>query len=147
MRFINRTNREVLSIAAHFADDMLRPGSKLLQEVGKKNDWKYGTEMSGTQVAARLCQVPLEPIQIVLYKSINPWSSARASWDGEVISINIRYLNQKTTTVEKLVGSIVHEFCHAAGFGHGSNRRNKDKELHSVPYAAGILAHKLMEEL
>jgi hypothetical protein len=103
--------------------------------------------MTGAQVAARMCQVPLEPIQIVLYKSINPWSSARASWDGSVIMINIRYLNQKTTTVEKLVGSIVHEFCHHKGFGHGSNRRTKDKEEHSVPYKTGILAHKLMGEL
>ena len=140
MRFKNHTTNQKLNIACAMADAMLNIESNLMQAVRQKHDWKYKTNMNGKKVANRLSQRPLEPIPVVLYRPLNPWSKARAMWDGEVISINTRYLNLESTTVAKLIGSLCHEWGHVCGFKHGNNYRTKDKEQYSVPYVLGIWA-------
>lgn len=140
MRFKNHTTNQNLTIACAMADAMLNPGSKLLKAVTAKNDWKYGTNITGRQVAVLLAMTPLEPIPVVLYRPLNPWSKMRASWDGEVIAINPRYLAKDSTGVLQIIGSLIHEWGHVCGFKHGNNFRTKDKELYSVPYWIGIEA-------
>lgn len=146
MRFINKTTNQKLQVACAMADSMLNIESNLMQAVRLKHDWKYKTNMNGKEVAARLAQRPLYPAPVVLYTSFLPWSKAKGYWDGEVIAVNTRYLNLKSTTTQKLIGLLIHEHAHRAGFRHGSNRRTKDKEQFSVPFWAGIRAMEIANE-
>ncbi len=132
-RFSNQTTNQRLTVACAMADAILNPGSKLIQVISEKHDWKYGTNMSGEQVAVRLCQRPLEPIKVMIWRPWNPFTRAIAYTDGDfMIHFNI-YKLEKLETLD-MIGTLTHELSHLMGFKHGNNYRTKDKESFSVPY-------------
>jgi hypothetical protein len=139
-KLLNCTNHMAINIAVAIANGELKSSSPLMVAISKKHDWKYVEwPTSGFDVVNQLLSGPKQ-VNVFLYRPLNPWSSARAKFQNGAIHLNVHYVNKKTTTIQKLIGSLVHEYCHAAGFGHGNNYRTKNKERYSVPFWAGIEA-------
>lgn len=74
-------------------------------------------------------------IEIALYKSKNPYSSAIGFYaGGNVIYINSRKLDSFSD--DDYAGTIAHELMHVIGFSHGNNYVDSNK-LKSIPYSIG----------
>lgn len=147
MRFENRANIVVgsksfpstkVQLAIATADRLLDHGSEMLMYTRGKTDWQYDVDFR--TVAIKLATMPKKPIPIELYYP-NKNSAQTASWDGKTISISA-YYHMRAENLD-MVGSLVHEWCHAVGFHHqdkgwwGSVRRNYwslNKSKYSVPY-------------
>ncbi len=130
MRFNNKIVNPKLDEACKIADDLLQTGSKMIEEVSKKNDFKYDSGM-GMFIALNLIRVR-EPIKINSYKPFYPFTKALGYFDGEAIWINIRKM--EVLAVNDLVGLLLHEYAHYCGYKHGNNFKSKDKCITSVPY-------------
>lgn len=103
----------------------------------------YGTEDTSLIVYKALASIET-PVTIYLqtppwYKRL--WTSelARENSDGS-ITINRDYFN-KSGNLPALVGTLLHELCHRAGYSHSYGRTRMRN--YSVPYAVGIIAEKL----
>lgn len=75
------------------------------------------------------------PTLVEPWKPLNPWTSAIATTFKDkpgVIFINVRKINQRSA--REYAATMVHEFCHLAGYGHGSNyNQGSVEKLQSVP--------------
>lgn len=131
MKFINKTGNELIETAIKFAEECLVPNSKIMKLVSIKNDWKYGTKLSGYDLVYALCIEYHEPIEVKFYKSFNPWSAAIAYYDGSAIYFNTRKLSKIPVDITK---TLCHEWAHHCGFSHGNNYKTEDKCKYSVPY-------------
>ncbi len=132
-RFINQTTNQNLKAACSVADALLIPGSKLIQAISQKHDWKYGTNMTGSQVAVRLMSKPLEPIKVMTWRPWNRWTRAIAYTDGDfMIHFNVYKLGKLTAL--DMTATLLHELAHLQGYSHRNNYKTKDKCLFSVPY-------------
>lgn len=129
-RFINNTLSKEISLAIKIAEELLMPGSKMIEEISKKNDFAFNSG-NGLSVAMKL-MTKREPLPVFTYKSVNPWSKAIGGYDGKVINLNSRMLPK--LNIKELAGCLCHEWSHYAGFGHGNNFPGQDKNLYSVPY-------------
>lgn len=101
------------------------------------------TDMPRADVIHRLMEFYTKPlvINIKFYKTSLPWSKVIGYYDGlGTIFINERKLN--SYSYRDYANTIAHEFCHLAGFQHGTgitrNYVTKEK-LDSVPYKIGEL--------
>ena len=132
-RFINRTTNQNLNVAFLMADALLSgPTSKLHLMLTEKHEWKYGTNMDGYGVSETILRGPVD-VNVFTYRPWNRWTRAIAMTNGDgAIHFNI-YKIQKMNTLD-MVGSLLHEYSHLAGFSHSGNYKNKDKCLYSVPY-------------
>lgn len=81
---------------------------------------------------------------ITLYKSLNPWSKARAyAINGkEELNFNTR---KNHSDVFRSTGTAIHEATHTFGYTHGDNS-SKGKEK-SIPYKVGDIAHKWAKKI
>lgn len=130
MKFINETGSNLFYKAIEIAENALTSSSYIMALVSYKNDWKYGTNMTGAEVVKKLCNFEGH-ISVKLYKSFNPWSAAIAYYDGKDIYFNTRKLSKSPLII---TSTLVHEWSHHCGFKHGNNYKTKDKCLYSVPY-------------
>ena len=131
MKFQNMTNKSIISQAIAIAESHLTPDSYIMTLVANKNDWKYGTNMTGKDVAVRLCAELKSPINIYTYKPWYVFSAAIAYYDGKAIHFNIRKLSSDP---HELAATLIHEWSHHVGFKHGNNYKTEDKCKFSVPY-------------
>ena len=130
MRFRNNIIDSRINDAVKIANDLLLAGSSLINHISKKEDFKYKSG-AGIQVAVNLLCAK-EPIDIYVYKSINPFSKALGYFDGESIWINSRKIDSLNSS--ELIGLLLHEYAHYCGYKHGNNYKTLDKCLYSVPY-------------
>lgn len=130
MRFRNNIIDSRINDAVKKANDMLQAGSNLIEHISSKEDFKYNSGM-GIQIALNLI-LAREPIDIYVYKSINPFSKALGYFDGESIWINSRKIDSLNSS--ELIGLLLHEYAHYCGYKHGNNYKTLDKCLYSVPY-------------
>ena len=127
--YVNLINDKVKD-AALVAERLLHYESSMMKELRAKNDWKYNSG-SGEEVYQRFAKATAV-VPVFFYKTINPWSSVLGYYDGKAIHINSRKIDKLSHA--DLVGLLLHEFSHAAGFTHGNNYKTQDKVLYSVPY-------------
>lgn len=132
MRFENRTNHNLISLAISRADKLLEIGSVMTTEINQKTDWKYDKISIGTQVTYDLALKKYPTLRVFTYKPFNPWTSAIAYFDGNNVHFNIRKL--PLLGVVQITGTLLHEYAHYCGFTHGNNFKTKEKCLYSVPY-------------
>jgi hypothetical protein len=78
-----------------------------------------------------------ELVSVDTYRPAWPWSAAIAKTVKGRISLNERKIPSMSEL--EYVGTLVHEFMHVIGYGHGNNSP-KGKEQ-SVPYRVGKLAY------
>jgi len=75
------------------------------------------------------------PILVEPWKPFNPWTSAVATTFKNkpgVIFINVRKINQRSAI--DYARTLVHEWAHVSGYGHGSNsNQGSTEKLKSVP--------------
>jgi hypothetical protein len=130
VRFVNNTLYSKINDAIKSAEKLLQGHSLMMEEIRVKNDFKFNSG-SGREVYLRLLPAR-EPIDIFTYRSANPWSRAVGFFDGKAIHINTR----KICSLDHydLVGLLLHEFSHYAGFNHGNNYKTQEKMLYSLPY-------------
>lgn len=131
MKFQNMTNKSIITQAIVIAEDYLTIDSYIMTLVANKNDWKYGTNMTGKEVAAKLCMDLKKPVLVYTYKPWYRWSKAIGYFDGEAIHINLYRMSDDPYEIAK---NLCHEFCHYCGYSHGSNYGSKDRDQFSVPY-------------
>lgn len=132
-KFQNRTNYIAITNAVKAADKLFDPFSPMMRELQHKNDWGYDSG-SGNEVRQRLMGGDI--IGIYTYRPWNPFTKAIGYFDGTNIHINIYKLPKLTH--KELVGLLLHEGAHGAGFNHGTgpfrNYKTKHKCLYSVNY-------------
>jgi hypothetical protein len=129
-RFENRTCETKLNALINKANELLHHESKMMREISWKNDFKYN---SGDAQAVFLKFLTCDKVApIFFYKPKNPFTKALGySKNGEI------YLNSKKFnyfTEIDIIGLLVHEYAHVAGFSHGSNYPSSEKNNFSVPY-------------
>jgi hypothetical protein len=130
MRFNNLITNPKVEEACKIAEGLLHTGSKMVEEISKKNDFKYNSGM-GVFIALNLIKVR-EPIKINSYKPFYPFTKVLGYFDGKEIYINIRKM--EVLDINNLVGLLLHEYAHYCGYKHGNNFKSKDKCITSVPY-------------
>jgi hypothetical protein len=85
-------------------------------------------------------------LQLLLYRSRNPWSSVpgwtRAS--DPVIRINARFFRSPDWTPADVAGNLAHEWLHQLGFTHA--RDATPERPFTVPYAVGEIVRLLAAE-
>lgn len=129
-RFLNMTSNQEIKFAIGQANNLLMAGSNMIEDIFKKNDWKFNSG-SGASIAMNLLTLRA-PIQVFTYRPFNPLTRAIGYYDGKAIHINIRKLPDLTHL--EIVSNLVHEFSHHAGYSHGSNWKTEEKIKYSVPY-------------
>jgi hypothetical protein len=131
IRFDNRTtNKDFIGRAITKAEAMLSPDSPLMKELFAKDDFKFDSGR-GSEVCGKLVLCPAVA-PVYFYRPVNPWTSAMGySANGE-IHFNTRKFN--SFSFSDVVGLLLHEYAHVAGFGHGNNFKTKEKVDFSVPY-------------
>lgn len=130
MRFRNNIIDLKVNEAVKKANDLIQAGSKLINDISEKNDFKYNSG-DGVQVALNLIRAR-EPVGIYMYKPLYPFSKALGKFDGENIWINFRKMEAMSS--DALIGLLLHEYAHYCGYSHGNNYKSKDKIFYSVPY-------------
>ena len=81
------------------------------------------------------------------FYTVNGYTKGRYIW------LEQRYVDSVLTIEHDLVHTIVHEFGHIAGFGHGGNRpgrkgtERRRKYDNSVPEFIGLLARRLVNQV
>ena len=134
MRFVNLTLNAKISMAISAAEVLLHPDSKMMKELVQKNDFKFNSG-PGLDVVLSLV-TRREPIEILFYKSLNPWSAAVGNFGGEAIHFNSRKFS--SLSFHEVVGCLLHEYSHYCGFNHGTGRlanyKTPEKCQYSVPY-------------
>lgn len=130
MRFRNCLISNEVNHAIKQVEKLLTEDSSMIKELSTKNDFKYGSGV-GESVVKKLLK-EREPINVYSYRPWNPLTKAVGYYDGKYIHINVKAL--ATFDFEKLCGLLLHEYSHYCGFSHGSNWKDKEKVLYSVPY-------------
>jgi hypothetical protein len=130
MRFKNNIIDIKVNDAVKIANGLLMAGSSMIEELSKKDDFKYNSG-HGIQVVMNLIRLR-NPVDIYSYKSLNPFTKSIGHFDGEAIWINSRKL--PSMTVKNIVGLLLHEYAHYCGFKHGNNFITEEKCKYSVPY-------------
>lgn len=128
-RFDNRTLNSKISDAVKISDELLSPGSKMLNEIRAKNDWGYNSG-TGEEIYQKI--VTSKVVAPVFMYRAWFWSKALGYSDSTGIYINSRKID--SFSVSDLVGLLTHEISHQMGFNHGSNYPSDDKNLRSLPY-------------
>lgn len=139
MRFINNTLSKEISLAIKIAEELLMPGSKMIEEISKKNDFKFDAG-NGLQVAMNLI-APRKAIQINIYRPWYPWSKAIAEYSNGILSYSTYVLPKLSVT--EIAANLLHEHSHHCGYHHTEpglmgkklmNVPNENKIKFSVPY-------------
>lgn len=126
-RFVNNTYDLSVNKAIENAEKLLSLYSKMANDITLKDDWKFGVD---DDVLANL--VKERPvIHIFTYRPWNPWTKAIGYFDGKDIHLNIKKMPMD---VVDLTGTLLHEYAHYCGYGHGNNFKNDEKCKFSVPY-------------
>jgi hypothetical protein len=129
-RFTNTTTQAKIYEAVLIAEKLLDASSPMMYEIRLKNDFKYDSGKGADIFLNLLKERPL--IKVFTYKPWNRFSKAIGYSDGVSIHINIRKL--PSMDVLDVVGNLVHEMCHVAGYSHGNNFKTEEKCISSVPY-------------
>lgn len=129
IRYHNMTTDDSVKRALLQATLLLNDGSVMMQDLVKKADWKYGVLGPG-DVYRKLFVEEHTPVAVRYYKPWNPFTKAVGYYQNNVLNINSRVKWDHTS----LVGLMLHEYAHHAGFHHGNNYKTQDKCLYSVPY-------------
>jgi hypothetical protein len=137
MKIINCSLIPDLTLAAEKACALLKPDSKMIAELGMKDDWEYNSGV-GVYVGVKMAQKPDEPLRLLSYRPKNPLSNTigyrRAGTDMAFINL----YRLKTLSFKDLVAWTLHEYSHYRGFLHGTgwfaNYKTKHKCQYSVPY-------------
>jgi hypothetical protein len=136
LRFDNRTANTALNPLIKRANELLDIGSNMMLAVRYKDNFRYNSG-AGLDIALKFhsCE---KVAPIFFYRPKNPFTKALGySKNGEV------YLNSKKFnyfTEVDIIGLLVHEYAHVAGFSHGSNYPSTEKNNFSVPY---YLSHNI----
>jgi hypothetical protein len=131
MKFINKTDKELITKAIAIAEAHLTPDSYIMISVANKNDWKYGVKETGKEIVKKLCENPVTPVSVFTYKPWYRWSKAIGYFDGKSIYINSYRMSSDPHDIAK---NLAHEYCHFKGYNHASNYPSKDKDQFSIPY-------------
>lgn len=129
-RFNNLTNNQKITEAIDMAERLLRPDSKMAQDLIKKNDWKYDSG-TGPDVVMELLK-PRELVGVLTFRKLNPFSRVLGYQEENFIYLNVSYVT--SASLSNLVGTLCHEYSHFCGFHHGNNFTSKDKNFYSVPF-------------
>lgn len=133
-RFENRTLDKKLDEYIQDARTLLLPNSKMMLDLGLKNDFGYESGAGFIVVWAFKDCSKVAPVYF--YKPFNPWTKAIGYSDGKAIHLNSRVFSNLSRV--DVIGLLLHEYCHIAGFNHGTGRtrnyKTEDKCLYSVPY-------------
>jgi len=130
MRFRNCIIDKKMVHAIKWANNLLKPSSKMILDILQKTDWKYNSG-SPSDIILRLL-AEREPVNVYTYRPWNPFSKAIAYTDGKAIHFNIKKIGDLSET--EMVGCLLHEYAHICGFNHGNNFPSEDKNNFSVPY-------------
>jgi len=129
-RFENRTTNLELNALTNKANELLHHESVMMKEVSWKNDFKFN---SGDAQAVFLKFLTCDKIApVFFYKPKWAWSKAMGYSDGKAIHLNSRKFGSFTEA--DIIGLLIHEYSHIAGFSHGSNYPSEEKNKFSVPY-------------
>lgn len=130
----------ILRGAADLAHTFLR--TKTYVTIDKRGPFTF-TDLSPEQIAVRLADHADTLLRTQKYVDVrpwrpnNPWSKAIATTFSHIP--NVVFINtRKSFATPNYVGTLVHEFCHIAGFGHGEGRfsnynQGSEPKLSSVP--------------
>jgi hypothetical protein len=134
IRFENMTTNLELNALINKATGLLFYPSPMMSEIEMKEDFKFN---SGNGELVRHKLINCEAIApIFFYKPKWAWSKAMGYSDGKAIHLNSRKFGSFTEA--DIIGLLLHEYSHLAGFNHGTGMRanywNEDKSNHSVPY-------------
>jgi hypothetical protein len=129
-RFKNCTTNRDIDEAIAIAEMLLLPDSKMMKELRQKNDWKFNSG-NGERVVSELSK-PRNVVSVFTYRPFNFFTSAIAFRDAKGIHFNSLKISQ--TDITSKIGTLLHEFAHEAGFGHGNNFKNQEKIDFSVSY-------------
>lgn len=131
IRFNNRTlNKDYITEAIKKAEAMLLPTSPLMKELQIKDDFKFNSGR-GVDICEKLVLCPVIA-PVYFYRPINPFTSAMGySTNGEIY-LNTRKLS--SFSFSDVVGLLLHEYAHVAGFSHSNNFKTQEKIKFSVPY-------------
>lgn len=128
---VNVISKEVIE-AAKVAERLLSPGSLMLEEIRLKNDFKYNSG-TGEEVYQKIVNCDAI-VPVFTYRPKWRFTKAIGYFGRDAVHINIYKLDELEHN--ELVGLLVHEWLHKAGFGHGNNYKTKEKVLFSVNYFA-----------
>jgi hypothetical protein len=123
-------------VMKHYAD------SDFLEKIASVE--KFNNTLLSPKEIAKLLPTYMHTmvVNVVPYKSFNPFTSAIGYAEGNKIFINTRRLD---LSVMDRVQNLYHESCHIVGFTHRGNRPNI-YNLHTVPYrAANIFMNHVRE--
>lgn len=139
---VNDTGLQVMESAmnivlAHYRDASFV--NRIRTHQGFKN-----TDDTAGEIAQKIDRAANQNIQLVVYTTINPWSSAQAYTDAErvpqVIHFNMRQIQLRAPTpltIAAKVETLMHEFMHCLGYEHGTNRAGPTQEM--VPAKAAAI--------
>lgn len=132
------TSKAMVTSVARIADCVLK-SEKFLNEVAT-HSYTFTSATSGEQVADSIRKAHIT-LTVSTYKSKLPWSKTVAYRNaGETTAyLNLRK-NPAGKDIAEVVNTLVHEWLHVLGYGHGTNSA-KGKE-NSVPYGVGSIAGK-----
>lgn len=121
----------------HYAD------AEFLNRLAKVKKFNH-TDYSPLEVS-KILPVAMKDIslEVIPYKSINPFSAAIGYAEGDKIFINTRKPN---LPVMDRVQTLYHESCHVVGFTHKGNRPNM-YNLGTVPYLAANIFMGYVREI
>jgi hypothetical protein len=129
-RFENRTCETKLNVLINKANGLLSLHSVMLEDVLNKNDFKYNSG-DGARVFNHLITCD-KVAPVFFYKPKWIWSKAMGYSDGKAIHLNSRKFGSFSEA--DIIGLLIHEYSHIAGFSHGSNYPSEEKNKFSVPY-------------
>jgi len=136
-------NPNVFDRATEIANAVLESGE--FYDAVRAHKQFDSTMMSSAEVARTLSQAyKHRDIKVVTYRPRNPWSRANAYFtDSRPNHLNLN--SRKNRTEVQWALTIIHEFTHAAGFGHGDNSRSG--KGNTVPYGVEPLALEVIRIL
>lgn len=143
--FNDKASREVITIAIAKATAIMCD-KNFYREISEVKSFTH-TEDASCEIFEHIkFTFEIYNIDVVTYKSRNPWSKANGYTKKRKpfkIYVNTRKINKRS--VNAWVGFLIHETCHLAGYSHGSNSP-KGKE-NSVPYKVGSIAKRMAGEI
>lgn len=129
-RFENRTTNLELNALINKANELLHYDSVMMRAVISKKDFKYRSGLGAfVHYAFMTCD---KTAPVFFYKPKWAWSKAMGYSDGKAIHLNSRKFGSFTEA--DIIGLLIHEYSHIAGFSHGSNYPSEEKNKFSVPY-------------
>ena len=140
-RFRNHTTNQQLTIACAMADALLSSKtSKLYRALDERTDFfmwsrknKKSEQCSPQEAALRLFTGPTG-VEVLTYRPWNMFTStiAMTKKGDNRIYFNIYKLGNAEGL--SLIATLLHEYSHKCGFGHGNNYKTNYKCMVSLPY-------------